>query len=98
VHPGGSIFPVGEGIGAEQAGWAVVSLTLAAGSPLINTDNDPLITIPGPPGTQAAKAHGCVRLDRTAAGFLPIKTVGTPVMIVSGMGGWGAGAGTGAGG
>lgn len=73
-------------------------MTLAAGSPLIKTEKDPLITIPGPPGTHAANWHGIVRLDKTAAGFLPIKTVGTPVMMVSGMGGWGAGAGTGAGG
>lgn len=78
---------MGEGIGAEQAGCAVLSPTRAAGNPLMKTENDPLITIPGPPGTQPARVHGIVRLDRTAAGFLSISTVGTPVIMVSGIGG-----------
>jgi len=67
-HPGGRIFPVGLGIGATQAAWAVRSLTLAAGRPPIMTFADPITTVPGPPGTQPGSVHGVVVLVTRAAG------------------------------
>jgi len=97
-HPGGRIFPVGLGMGATQAGWVVMSLTLAAGRPPIMTVADPMMTVPGPPGTQPGRVHGVVMLVTRAAGCFPISTVNMPVMMVSGIAGWGTGVGTGAGG
>ncbi|GGC29124.1 hypothetical protein GCM10011504_04140 [Siccirubricoccus deserti] len=75
-----------------------MSPTRAAGMPPISTVIDPSKTIPGPPGTQAARVQGAVVLVTVAAGWPPISTVGTPTMIASGIGGCGTGVGTGAGG
>jgi hypothetical protein len=96
--PGGSILPVGLGIGATQAGCVVISLTRAAGMPPIITDIEVMVIIPGPPGTQGIIMQGAVVSMRRAAGEPPRRTVGCPVIIASGMGGWGTGTGTGAGG
>ncbi len=60
---------------------------------------EPIMTSPGPPGTQPGKRHGIVMEVAVAAGKLPIITVGTPGgMIVSGRPGCGNGVGAGAGG
>jgi len=67
-HPGGMILPTGLGMGATQAGWAVRSLTLAAGSPPTMTLVDPMTTLAGPPGTHPGKVHGVVVLPTLAAG------------------------------
>ena len=54
--------------------------------------------IPGPAGTHPGNMQGPVMSVMRAAGILPINTVGSPFMIVSGRGGCGTGVGTGAGG
>ena len=60
---------------------------------------EPIETMPGPAGTQLGSMHGVVMLVTTAAGRLPIITVGMHLpTIASGMGGCGTGVGTGAGG
>lgn len=89
-------MPVGEGIGATQVACEVMSLTRAAGSPPIMTFDEPMVTVPGPPGTQLAKVHGVVVLVTVAAGCLPINTVAIPVIMVNGIAGCGTGVGTGA--
>ena len=97
-QPGGRILPTGPGMGATQLAWAVKSFTRAAGNPPIMTVNEPMTTVPGPPGTQPAKVHGVVVLLILAAGWLPINTLKAPVMIVITRLGCGTGVGTGAGG
>ncbi len=67
-HPGGMILPTGEGMGATQDECVVISFTLAAGKPPIMTVVDPIVTMPGPPGTQPGKRHGVVVLVTVAAG------------------------------
>lgn len=54
--------------------------------------------MPGPLGMQEGNVHGEVVSVSRAAGWLPMSTVGAPLMIVNGTGGWGTGVGTGAGG
>jgi hypothetical protein len=85
-------------MGATQLMWADMSLTRAAGMLPISTVNEPRAIIPGPPGTQPAGMHGVVVSVARAAGMLPMRTVGSPLTMVKGMGGWGRGVGTGAGG
>jgi len=97
-QPGGIIFPTGPGMGATQLGCAVKSLTLPAGNPPIMTVNEPMTTVPGPPGTQPANVHGVVVLEIRAAGWLPMSTLNAPVTIVITRLGCGTGVGTGAGG
>jgi len=91
-------LPTGPGMGATQDACAVKSLTLAAGIIPINTEVDPMETIPGPAGTHAGKVHGPVVLPIIAAGCPPISTVNIPVRMGSGRAGCADGAGTGAGG
>ena len=97
-QPGGRIFPVGAGIGAPQLAWAVVSPTRAAGSTPISTVPDPFTMFPGPPGTQPGNEQGAVIAVTVVAGLLPIKTLGCPLIMANGKGGWGVGVGVGAGG
>jgi hypothetical protein len=59
---------------------------------------DPMMTIPGPPGTQPGRTHGTVVLVSVAAGIKPIMTVGTPLTMARGRAGCGTGVGVGAGG
>jgi hypothetical protein len=96
--PGGRTLPVGLGIGATQLGCAVISLIRAAGMPPMITVIEVMVIIPGPPGTQGIIIQGAVVSMRRADGIPPIRTVGCPLIIASGMGGWGTGTGTGAGG
>ena len=96
TQPGGKTLPTGLGIGATHTEWAVLSPTLAAGIPPIITVDDPLMIIPGPPGTQPINIHGIVVSVTRAAGLPPIITVGHPLIILSGIAGWGVGVGTGA--
>src|SRR5262245_25159592 len=96
ASPGDWIFPVGLGIGATQAVCAVMSLTRAAGKPPIMTVFDPMLIIPGPPGTQPASTQGAVVSETRAAGSLPIVTFGAPLMMASGIAGCADGVGTGA--
>lgn len=94
---GGMILPVGEGIGATQEGKLTMSPSRAAGKPPVNTDDEPIATMPGPAGTQLGIMQGMVWLVTIAAGRLLIKTVATTaVMIGIGIGGCGMGVGTGA--
>jgi hypothetical protein len=74
-------------MGATQLGCAVISFTLAAGRPPIITVVDPITTVPGPPGTQPARRQGVVVLVTRAAGWLPMRTVNIPVIIVKGSDG-----------
>jgi len=67
-QPGGRIVPFGPGMGATQLGCIVISPTLAAGIPPIMTVAEPMVTVPGPAGTQPAVAHGPVVLPSLAAG------------------------------
>jgi len=64
----------------------------------INTVADPNEINPGPPGTQPGNMHGVVMSVKRAAGRLPMRTFGCPLIIVSGIAGWGTGVGDGAGG
>ena len=50
-------MPVGPGIGATHAVCAVMSPRRAAGRLLIMTVADPLLMMPGPPGTQVGNIH-----------------------------------------
>lgn len=93
---GGRILPKGDGIGATQDKWAVISFALAAGIPPIRTVVDPIAIIPGPPGTQLGSEHGAVVSVTRAAGNPPIKTVACPLMMANGSAGCGTGVGTGA--
>ena len=98
VQPGPMTLPTGLGIGPTQAGWFVISFSLAAGSPPIITVPDPLAIMPGPPGTHVGRVHGAVVSVTLAAGEPPIKTFACPLIIDNGNGGCGTGVGTGAGG
>lgn len=91
-------MPVGEGMGATQEAWALMSPTRAAGNPAINTVGDPMEITPGPAGTQPGRTHGVVISETRAAGAPPTITVGAPLMMVSGRAGCGNGVGVGAGG
>jgi len=64
----------------------------------MSTVAEPLLMIPGPAGIQAGKMQFIVMSLTRAAGRLPINTVGNPLIIARGIGGWGTGVGTGAGG
>ena len=86
-HPGGRIFPTGDGMGATQDKWAVMSPTRAAGKPPIRTVAEPFAIIPGPPGTQLGKVQGLVVSVTRAAALPPINTVGSPLMIAKGSAG-----------
>ena len=97
-HPGGSTLPTGDGIGATQLAWIVISFTRAAGILLIRIVNAPSPIIPGPAGTQPGSIQGIVWSVMRAEGMFPISTVGAPFMMVKGRPGWGTGVGTGAGG
>ena len=76
VEQGGSILPVGLGIGATHEANATMSPIRAAGSIPISTVAEPLATKPGPPGTQEGSRHGSVMVVTTAAWRLLIMTVG----------------------
>lgn len=98
-QPGGRIFPDGPGIGATQLECKVGSFIRAAGLLLMSTVGDPIIIIPGPPGTQPGSMQGMVLSPKSAAGMFPMRTVGAPGGIISnGRAGCGTGVGTGAGG
>src|SRR5258708_2676195 len=97
-QPGGRILPVGEGMGATHAECIVVSPTRAAGINPIITVVEAIIIMPGPPGAQPGRRQGAVISVMRAAGLPPIRTLGCPLMMASGIGGWGRGVGTGAGG
>ena len=74
-------------------------MILAAGRPPINTVTPPGgMIMPGPPGTQPGSMQGIVVSVTRAAGRLLIRTVGSPLMIISGNPGCGTGVGVGAGG
>jgi len=64
----------------------------------MKTVEEPLVTIPGPAGTQDGSIQGVVMLPTWAAGIPPIRTFIAPVIMVRGTAGWGTGVGTGAGG
>ena len=85
-------------MGATQVGCMVMSVILAAGIPPTITVAEPIITVPGPPGTQPAVIHGPVVLPTLAAGWPPMRTLNAPVIMGSGRPGCGTGVGTGAGG
>jgi hypothetical protein len=86
-------------MGATQDVKLTMSPTRAAGLPPIMTVVEPMAIVPGPPGTHGGTRHGCVIDPTTAAGRLPISTVGTQLPTIgNGMGGCGTGVGTGAGG
>lgn len=91
-------MPVGPGIGATQLTWVVISPTRAAGRFSISTVAEPREIIPGPAGTQAGRIQGWVISVTRAAGNPPINVVTADLTIISGIGGWGTGVGTGAGG
>jgi hypothetical protein len=55
-------------MGATQLACMVMSPTLAAGIPPIMTVAEPLVTVPGPAGTQPAVVQGPVILPNLAAG------------------------------
>jgi hypothetical protein len=97
-HPGGNTLPTGDGIGATQLTWLVMSLMRAAGMLPIRTVIDPNAIIPGPAGTQPGRVHGVVVSVARAAGILPIRQVGIPVIMGKGRAGCALGAGPGAGG
>ena len=86
-HPGGMIFPVGDGMGATHDMWAVMSPTRAAGRPPIFTVEDAFAIIPGPAGTQEGNMQGLVVSSNRAAILPPIMTVGSPLMIARGSAG-----------
>jgi hypothetical protein len=56
-------------MGATQLACMVMSPTLAAGIPPIMTVAEPLVTVPGPAGTQPAVVQGPVILPNLAAGY-----------------------------
>ena len=54
----------------------------------MSTVGEPIMIIPGPPGTQPGRMQGMVWSPMHAAGKLPIRTVGAPGgMIISGSAG-----------
>lgn len=73
---GGSMLPVGLGIGATQLGCVVMSPSRAAGRLPISTVVEPLAIMPGPAGTQGTSMQGRVVSVIRAAGREPISTVG----------------------
>ena len=75
-----------------------MSLSRAAGIICTLTVIEPLVIIPGPPGTQPGKVQGPDLQSAVAAGLPPIMTVGFPSINGRGSPGCGAGVGTGAGG
>ena len=77
IEQGGMILPVGQGMGPTQVSKRTMSPNRAAGIPPVKTDIEPLMMVPGPPGTQLGMIQGRVLLDTTAAGRLLISTVGT---------------------
>ena len=85
-------------MGATQEGCEVRSFSLATGIIWTFTVIEPLVIIPGPPGTQPGSIHGADLHSAVAAGFPPIITVGLPSINAKGSAGWGCGVGTGAGG
>ena len=85
-------------MGATQEVWAVMSLIRAAGIIEILTVIDPLVTIPGPPGTQPGIMQGADLQSAVTAGLLATMTVGLPSIITKGIPGCGVGVGTGPGG
>ena len=91
-------MPVGDGMGATQAGCAVRSDTRAAGRPPIKTVPDALLISPGPAGTHGGgPVQGIVWSVARAAGMFPIRTVGWPgLSSANGTAGCGTGVGTGA--
>jgi len=93
------ILPDVQGMGPTQVAKVTISPKRAAGKPPVITDDEPTVTMPGPPGTQPGMAQGIVWLVTTAAGRPLIITVGTvAVMIGIGIGGCGRGVGVGDGG
>jgi hypothetical protein len=91
---GGMILPVGEGMGATQAGCDVTSLARAAANIPIITVADPLAIMPGPFGVQVGNLQGSDLSVIRAAARLSIKTVGAPGgMMASGSAGWATGVG-----
>ncbi len=99
TQQGGMILPVGDGIGATQLAWAVMSPARAAGKFAINVVVDPLVIMPGPAGTQGINVQGLVMSLTRAAGMFPIRTVGAQGdRIGNGSAGCGTGVGVGAGG
>ena len=83
-------------MGATQLACAVRSLTRAAGMPAIITVAEPLLMMPGPPGTQLGSMHGVDWSVTRAAGLFEIITVGAPLMMVNGNAGCATGVGVGA--
>lgn len=75
-----------------------MSLIRAAGMPPMITVADAMVMIPGPAGTQGIIEQGAVMSVSRAAGIFDSMTVGCPLIIARGIGGWGTGVGTGAGG
>jgi hypothetical protein len=55
--------------------------------PPMITVADPIAIIPGPPGTQPIREQGADKSVTRAAGLPPIKTVGHPLMMASGIAG-----------
>ena len=93
---GGKIFPVGEGMGATQLAWEVMSPMRAAGIPPMTTLAEPWAIIPGPLGTHEGSEQITVWSVTRAAGDPPMRTVGSPLMMASGSAGCANGVGVGA--
>lgn len=74
---------MGEGIGAAQAEWAVLSPARAAGMLAIITVAEPLAIMPGPPGAQPASMQGLDWSVARAAAAPPIFTVAAPGGMMS---------------
>ena len=76
--------PLGPGIGATQLECRVGSLIRAAGMLAMSTVGQPMMIMPGPPGTQPGSMHGMVWSVMRAAGKSLIDTVPDPVTMKSG--------------
>lgn len=87
VQPGPVTLPTGLGMGPTHDVWEVMSLTRAAGSPPIITVADPLLIMPGPPGTHDGNMQIAVVSVTRAAGWLPMSTVASPFTIANGNAG-----------
>jgi len=86
-------------MGPTQVSKSTASPRRAAGIMLVKTELEPLMIVPGLPGTQPGMMQGNVMLPIMAAGSLLIITfVETAGMIWIGIGGCGIGVGVGAGG
>lgn len=70
------MLPTGEGIGATQLGWLLVSPRRAAGRLLMSTVAEPFAISPGPAGTHGTSVQILVISVARAAGRFPISTVG----------------------